>query len=214
MTDYSNNSDIQNIKDHAPMQKLDIFAFLEKNSIKKELLNVYPIGSQVYGTATKESDHDYLTILSSGKNNIIFGNKLSAIVKSYEEFQKNVSDHQPLALECLFLPPESKIQETFKPVWKLNPLTLKQTFINKSVEDFEKAEKRYCDGLFSKGNKSMFHSLRILTYGIQILKNGKIIDYGAAIPIWESIVTDPFLSMEIEWRPKHRNLVEELRNLK
>jgi hypothetical protein len=42
-----------------------------------------------------------------------------------------------------------------------------------------------------KGKKSLFHSLRILMFGIQIAKAGRITNYGEANDLWKEIKQVP-----------------------
>eukprot|EP01119_Soliformovum_irregulare_P009935 TRINITY_DN2395_c0_g1_i2.p1 TRINITY_DN2395_c0_g1~~TRINITY_DN2395_c0_g1_i2.p1 ORF type:complete len:116 (+),score=29.97 TRINITY_DN2395_c0_g1_i2:429-776(+) len=44
---------------------------------------------------------------------------------------------------------------------------------------------------YYKGKKSLFHSLRILIFGIQIAQTGRIEDYSAANELWKEIKNVP-----------------------
>ena len=65
---------------------------------------------------------------------------------------------------------------------------LRTTISEKASHSFVKAKKKIDkEHDYYVGWKSLFHSLRILNFGIQVASKGKIYDYSAANPIWFEI---------------------------
>ena len=85
------------------------------NSLKLDyfqVLNIYPYGSQVYGTATKDSDNDYVIVMKSSllpsgafKDNAISSDdrKIQGTCYSRSGFIDAINNYQIVALECIFL---------------------------------------------------------------------------------------------------------------
>lgn len=160
---------------------------------KYKLVNSYLYGSNVYGTANKNSDIDYIYIFDaperleeqmlSGGTNI---NCYSILF-----FQDLLFTHDVSALECLFLPKEFKI-ELHKFDFNLDLDKLRCSFSSKSSNSWEKAKKKIeVHKEYYLGQKSLFHSLRILDFGIQIATKGKI-DFTNANHYWEKIQEQNF----------------------
>lgn len=74
---------------------------------------------------------------------------------------------------------------------------------------------------FERGKKSLFHSLRILMFGIQIAQFGKIVNYEEvcsdlmklirkANELWKEIDSDP----SVEWDHYHQKYKKEFNRLK
>ena len=95
----------------------------ELNLDFNKVLNVYPYGSQIYGTANEESDNDFVivfkgSLLPSGafKDNAISSKdrSIQGVCYSRSGFLDAINNYQINALECIFLPEDKIVQEKQK----------------------------------------------------------------------------------------------------
>jgi hypothetical protein len=59
--------------------------------------------------------------------------------------------------------------------------------ISQSFDSWNKGKFKLNQGDIIRGTKSIFHSLRILLFALQIKEHGKIIDYSEANYYWQEI---------------------------
>lgn len=159
-------------------------------NLDKELLAIYPYGSRVYGTNTKNSDYDYIIVtkgafLKSGafKQNAISSNdrSIQAVLYSRTGFIDALNNYEIGALECIYL--DSSIvllsKWPFKvQKWDNNELTNK--IIQKASASWHIASRQSKDGFKAIAKKGIFHSLRILMFGIQLKEHQTIYNYSEA----------------------------------
>jgi len=195
----------------------NIAALIRKQ--ETDIWNVYPYGSQVYGTANENSDHDYIVVLGqlpNDTNDMVFGDKINIILHDVSTFRQSLDDHSPSALECWFLPDEMKLKEIFRPKdFKINLAKLRASFSAKASNSLVKAKKKFeiANEIYI-GKKSLFHSLRILKFGTMIATNGKIDDFGCINNFWEDIYTNPSINWEdykAKWQPIYNQIATEFR---
>jgi len=159
-----------------------------------KILNIYLRGSHVYGTDDEQSDIDYLFVLEHHKEKEpqIFADQYGVSAHPAECFQSLVDQHRPSALECIFLPEKFKI-ETKEFNFSLDLAKLRRSFSAKASNSWVKAKKKIdLHSEYRKGRKSLFHSLRLLLFGIQIAQHGRIVDYGQANVYWRTIQRQGF----------------------
>lgn len=155
-------------------------------------LNIYRYGSRVYGTASDNSDHDFIVVQygNEGSKQEIKTEIFNMTVYDEVAFQKDIDDHEISALECLFLPRELIALENRRFSFELNIEKLRHSISSKSSNSWVKAKKKFVvEQDFNPyiAKKSLFHSLRILMFGTQLAEHGKIIDYSEANYFWEEI---------------------------
>lgn len=144
-----------------------------------KVINFYPYGSFVYQTNTKKSDIDYIAVYDSDQplNKMIEGKyndlKMNINLYSLNEFFNKVQNHDIDALECLFLPNDMKY-ENVDFLFDLDLTKLRIAVSSVSSNSWVKCKKKFIDNEDYIAKKSMFHSLRILDYGIQLAKTNKI----------------------------------------
>lgn len=167
-----------------------------RNQIDEDIIKAYVYGSHVYGCANANSDLDYIVIVESEDDELYYSvneEDVNYTVYSEAKFIKRIKEHHISALECIFQRPE---QDPYIKYFNLNLETLRREFSGVTSNSFVKCKKKLAIGEDYIGKKSMFHSLRILMFGIQIAKYGKITDYKEAnylLPIiidmenWEDI---------------------------
>lgn len=184
-----------------------------------QLVAMYPYGSRVYETAMADSDSDYITVLHRmpNKHQIIDRDNCSFIIHDKLSLQHGIWAHEPYALECLFLPKDKVLKESNPWDFTLNLRVLRETFSQKASHSFVKAKKKIdVEKDIKRGKKSLFHSLRIITFGIQIATHGKIVNYQEANPYWWDIWTNPstdWLDYQKAFRPIYNGLSTKFREV-
>ena len=166
----------------------------------KNLIAVYPYGSRVYGTARRNSDYDFIVITSKKENEQYSDTLININYFTPEEHQIRLNEHEISALECYFLPQESVLFDSAHPLnvknranftFKLDLPTLRSALSAKSSNSWVKAKKKLIvekDYDLNVGRKSLFHSIRIIDYGIQIATHGTIVNYGSCNALFEEIM--------------------------
>lgn len=160
-----------------------------KSSI--DVLNIYEYGSRVYGTANENSDYDFVVVVKDevyttdhySKENYEFN------IYSKSQWIKMAEENDVIFCECFFLP--NKIKEEFVPEFKVDVPKLRASFSHVASNSFVKCKKKLTvekDYVPYIGKKSLWHSFRILMFGIQILSKGKIYDYSEANYLYKEIV--------------------------
>jgi hypothetical protein len=162
--------------------------------------NLYRYGSWVYGTNNPNSDEDFIAIGDVGDEEYVIedGNK-SIHYYNKSTFQKHIDNHKIYALECLFLPNEHKLAEEFKFTFTLDNKKLRNYISEKSSNSYVKCKKKFeveKDRDYYVGKKSLFHSIRMIDFAIQIASNNRIENYKSCNSIYEEIMTDPSLDWE------------------
>lgn len=176
---------------------------------------IYIFGSQVYGTANHSSDWDFIIVANNSVSNqeIRSGDFNIHIITPYE-FEKMLNQHHPGALECYYAPKEFKLMETIDFKFKLNIPALRHSFSHVSSNSWIKCKKKLAQKEYYIGIKSLFHSLRIPMFGIQLAKTGKIYDYSCANKIWTSLSSKEWDwdNLDIEFRLLRNQILTDFRH--
>lgn len=160
--------------------------------------NLYMYGSRVYGNHRDNSDYDFavLACTMDAHMELVEGD-YNVHVKTPDLFKDELNAHTMNALECVFAPdfargPEVESFSDFK----IDPLKLKKKALTESYHAWNGGKRKLQAGEMQRGLKSIWHSLRILTFAIQILENGKIVDFSQANPLWGKIESYD----DLEWK--------------
>lgn len=189
------------------------------NKSDNKVLCIFPYGSRVYGTANEDSDEDYITVLKKmhRKHQIYSNNGKSFVIHDTTSFQRAIWAHEPFALEAIFLPVEQHLKNTVKWDFELKLHILRESFSQKASHSFVKAKKKFeVEADFKRGKKSLFHSCRILNFGIQIAQAGKISNYQSANEYWWDIYKNPSTDWDTyqdKYKPIFNNLNSKFREL-
>jgi len=181
-----------------------------------KLLNIYLYGSYVYGTDGKESDVDYIFIVDhqKEKESQTFAGKFNVTSYPVDYFQELLDRHSVCALESFFLPEGLKI-ELHNFSFSLDKVKLRQSFSAKASNSWVKAKKKIdVHQDYYIGMKSLFHSLRILNFGLQLAQSGKIVSYSAANRYWNTISEQNFQRWQPykdHWQSEYNRLKSEFR---
>ena len=183
--------------------------------LDKEVMNVYPYGSQVYKTNSYSSDYDFILVLNKDVREYALSSndqKLNIHLYSVEGFEDQINQHKISALECIFLPSNMILKNDYVFNFKLNKEKLRSSISEKASHSWVKAKKKFeieADRNIYIAKKSLFHSLRIIDFGIQIATYSKIVDYSSSNYLWEEIKNNP---ME-DW-DNYKNKYQELFNFR
>jgi len=183
-----------------------------------KIVGVYSFGSSTYGTQTENSDSDFVIIVDMEQDYIQHESKtVDMHIMSIDYFKKKLNDHDIMALEAYFNPnPIKKFETDFE----LNLVKLRHQISSVVSNSWVKAKKKV--SLENEdswvGWKSLFHSLRILEFGNQIAKNGKITDYTCMVPLWVEIISFVQQDKDIKeimdfYKPKYNANRTEFRKL-
>ena len=151
------------------------------------IVNIYSYGSHVYDTATEKSDYDYIivfkqSLLPSGafKDNAISSSdrKIQGVCYSRCGFIDAINNYQIAALECLFLPDDKIVQKKMEfKMQYFRPKDIAKKIISTASSSWHNAQLAYNDNDEEYAKKNVYHAIRILEFGIQILKHQRIINY-------------------------------------
>lgn len=188
----------------------------------EELLGVYLFGSHAYGALRPDSDKDLLVILAdstrrrrdmrwliedgwvppgdwkSARRAFVGRKRFQIWAFEEETFLRMLSAQVPLALEALFLPPPLVLQSWTAPAIVINRRRLWESYSYVSAAHWQKGLARFLveGATVYEAKKLLLHSLRVLLFGAQLAKYQKIIDYSAANPLREEILSYPETSPE------------------
>lgn len=152
--------------------------------------NVYSYGSWTYGTQNEKSDLDFIVVGDNVSTESQIHSWGDLHLFSTSDFIQKIKEHEISALECLFLPEKLK-QEYFKIEFTLNLEVLRHSISQKSSNSWVKAKKKLeVEKELYIAQKSLFHSLRILTFGIELAQTGKITNYNQS-QLWKMVLDCP-----------------------
>jgi predicted nucleotidyltransferase len=162
--------------------------------------NVFMYGSRVYGTAKETSDWDIIMIAShmlahEEKKETVNGALLNIHIFTPDYFKEELKNHIPRALECLFAPEWIILKNKVPLTQEINVKRLVMTTLHESGSRWKRAKMCILDNNFYTGQKSLFHSIRVLIFALQVAEHGKIVDYSEANYLYPQIVECD----EIDW---------------
>lgn len=146
------------------------------NLENENILNVYQFGSHVYGTATPQSDDDYIVVVKEYEESP----SIDIHYMTVSAFQTGLDNMDIQCLECYFLDQKHILKETVQFNFTLHKTNLRVAISTVANGSWIKGKKKLtvmADYEKYLAVKSIFHSLRILDYGIQLAEESKIYDY-------------------------------------
>jgi len=181
-------------------------------------VNLIPFGSRVYGTAREDSDEDYICVLY-GPRPIGFPKQASVKDADYHifgtfEFQAALDQMEIHALEAYFHPLR-RLKRYYE--FNLDLPKLRKEISGKASNSWVKAKKKIDkEKDYMIGWKSLFHSFRILEFGIQIATKGEIYDFSCSNEIWNEILSmnsKKWKELDNRFRKRHKALSTEFRKV-
>jgi hypothetical protein len=188
---------------------MDMNTYETRKKIREPIIKIYNYGSRVYGCNTDKSDYDYIVVVESYNDDLYYsvntGDK-NYTVYSEQMFIKQIKKHHISVLECIF----QNANDTYRRYFELNLSQLRHSISSVSSNSYGKCKKKIAQGDIYIGKKSLYHSIRILMFGIQIAKFGDIIDYSCA-----NIISETVMGMSSDWDELHnkfRPIFNELKS--
>lgn len=168
----------------------------------------FPYGSAVYLNKTPD-DYDFIIVTDSNFQEQIVINGFDCEVSSYskDEFLKKLQSHDIALLECLLIEHSdfvNNIPETND--FQIDLGLLREAISQKSSNSYVKAKKKLIveeDFDLKVSFKSLWHSLRIADFGLQIATSGKITNPQSVNSYYPEIVQDYFDSNN-DWAVIHQ----------
>ena len=178
---------------------------------------IYVFGSRVYGTSGYSSDWDFIMIANNAvSNQEIRSGDFNIHVIVPDEFEKMLKAHHPGAIECFYAPQEFRLLETITFNFKISIPSLRHSFSHVSSNSWVKCKKKLEQNDYYIGVKSLFHSLRIPMFGIQIAKEGYISDFSCANKIYDIIFSRndwPWEELDEKFRPLKNQILTDFRKV-
>ena len=150
-----------------------------------DVLNVYLVGSHMWGTCHAHSDWDLVIITTHTTSNKPLNThkgNIEAFILSREQFLELMKEHSMQVLLVLWLPMECVLLERYNPrsSFSFNQESLVRSLEHSRDRDIRIAEKHFRKGDRLKSKKVLVHCLRYLELGSQVRENGNVTDYNAA----------------------------------
>ena len=179
------------------------------------IFNVYLFGSQLYHTSNDNSDYDYIIIANNSVESTEVRRGLFNIhIYTPDKFISDLNWHRINNLECIYAPNWAKLKETIKfDDFKIDKNKLRHAISHISSNSWVKCRKKLDEREYYIGIKSLFHSIRIPMFGIQIAKSGRITDFSCANHIWDKLRKKHWnwSELDTEFRPILNQTLSEFR---
>ncbi len=185
-----------------------------------EVLLAGYFGSNVYGTSNEHSDVD-VVIVTKSKSIDMTINNVDYQILSEQDFINKLNLHQIMPLETFFLPSDKIIyeQEGYRASlnFVISTKTLRHSLSQTASNSFVKCKKKLTmeQDLDYVGLKSLYHSLRILTFGIDMAKHGRITNYSACNDLYHEIISSEpnWDKLKEKYQPIYNALSTEFRKV-
>lgn len=180
------------------------------------VFNVYIFGSRVYKTSSNESDWDIIMVANNSVESTEIRRGLYNIhVYTPDKFKADLDWHRINNLECIYAPDWAKLKETIKyDYFVIEPKKLRHAISHISSNSWVKCKKKLtvADDYYT-GIKSLFHSIRIPMFAIQIMQHGRITDFSCANHIWDKLKRGRWSweMIEDEFKLLHNSVLSEFR---
>lgn len=155
-----------------------------------KVFNIYMYGSRVYGTNRNDSDLDLMVVANSMDiEKEIKNREYNIHIITPDQFEDCLWSYRMVELECIYAPLFAVIQERkdLKSKFSIDKNRMKKHILTQSHNSWIKAKLKLRDCDIERGTKSLFHSLRILLFGLQMAEEGEIFDFSEANYYWEEI---------------------------
>lgn len=147
----------------------------------------YLWGSRCYKTHTDSSDYDIICVGDVETGHEYRNGDLNIHTLNTTDWHQHLHDHAVMEIECLFLPQECRIVDRLDVNFNLDLVKLRHVWSAKASNSWVKAKKKIdvADEWYI-GQKSLFHSLRMINFAIQLASTNRI-DLTQANHYWDEI---------------------------
>lgn len=162
--------------------------------------NVYLYGSRVYQNASEDSDYDIIMVaghlmVHEEKRVTLNGKLLNIHIITPDKFLADLKLHNIMNLECLFAPSWAILQEKIPLPFDINLKRLIKNNLAQSYSSWNGGKMKLEKYDIHRGIKSIFHSMRMLMFAIQIAEHGKIVNFSEGNELSKELVECD----EFEW---------------
>lgn len=155
------------------------------------ILGIYLFGSRLYGTATENSDWDFVVINSAGIDFLYESDEIDIHYVALETYKNKLLQHDVQSLEIYYQNTQGNPIKEYDVEFTLDLPTLRKSISSVCSNSFVKFKKKLTlDGEDKYiGIKSLFHSIRIAELGTKIAIGSKNILVTNTY-LWERIKED------------------------
>lgn len=196
--------------------------------LMQHIILEFEYGSVVYGTLTEHSDKDIVCIvddeidLSDSYNGIWEYNDGQTPETDYQFINENrwiemVREHHIVWIEARDLPKDKVLVgdiTAYEKYFELDKWKLRQVISAIANNAWAKAHKKMTvekDYDLYRGQKSLFHALRVMIFGRQLGETGHITDYSAANHYWDDIYQMGECGWDV-YKEKYKPIANTLRS--
>lgn len=183
------------------------------NILEKDICCIYLYGSRCYGTYSDNSDYDITVIIYDDidYSEHIIGN-YNFHIQSKKYFENRLQENDIQAFENVLYPNKILEKESFD--IRINDSLFRKNVSSICSNSWVKAKKKILQGDILVGQKSLFHSIRIPMYAIQIKNTGNIYDWEVANDYWEDIKSiDDWNILKSKYQKIKNKYISEFRKL-
>lgn len=178
----------------------------------RRVWNIYLYGSRVYNTAREDSDLDFKVIASTITKHTEYNDgEYNVHVWTPDVFRDDLFEHNISALECVFAPDFARIEEkvNYRQQFVPNKYKMQKSCLSESHSAWIRGKMKLMDGDIHRGQKSIFHAIRILVFGLQVIKYNAIVDFSEANGYYEAV-----MGLEsVNWNDFKEEFLEKKREL-
>lgn len=182
-----------------------------------DVISAYQYGSRVYGNFTSKSDWDFIFVIKNKANEQFSDNMININFFDEAGHKTRIINHEISALETLFVDSEFILKESYKVPFKLNLSMLRHSLSSKSSNSWVKAKKKLTveeDYDLDVGRKSLWHSIRIIDFGIQIATTGRIYNYGSCNALYRDIMQSyDWVTLFDKYKDDYNKILTEFRKV-
>jgi len=158
------------------------------------VLMAFPYGSHVYGINREDSDKDFIVVVEQAATLPLLPEDYDVSVYTLLDFERGVNEHDIAFLECLSLSPESwAVRNIAYDMPDINLPVLRKSISAKANNSWVKCKKKLTveENQELIGKKSLFHSLRIIKFGIQLATQGFVVNFQDGKELYDDIINGP-----------------------
>jgi predicted nucleotidyltransferase len=178
----------------------------------KLIKGCYIFGSRVYGTASDDSDWDIILVANAPSPDVEYNvGKFNIHIIVPDLFEKLVRDNHIKAIECIFAPQWAQLKP-YPIEFVFKPDSFRHNVSHTVSNSWVKCKKKLEQGDYYIGIKSLFHSLRIVSFGIQFAVEGYIV-FSTMNYVWDDLNNREWSWEELKekYQPIRNNLMSAFR---
>lgn len=168
-----------------------------------DILNVYIVGSHVWGSCSRSSDWDLVIVTQKEGGHAINAhkNKLDAWILSLDDYVDFIKEHLLQALITVWLPKCFVLKETYnsKSCFKYSQSSLCASIHKMHQRDLRVAEKHFTKNDPKSGIKILRHCLRQMELSVQISTDHCIVDYTIASEEEQKLRQKGYKGCQMSW---------------